>query len=178
MFFGKKGKSETPKSPIRVTVITDEYIIDAWDDPDLSILQAAYDSEVQEPTGGTIILKDAQVKPLGQVNTPARTFPEWRMPSLVKVIAIVSDDPAAEDLMVNGWLDYEYSFKAVIYAGAFTIEGKILSDYEAPPAFEVHTFVPLEDATITHQLDKKAAPIRGRWGVVNSVLMHGFSAEQ
>jgi hypothetical protein len=178
MFFGKKEVPEPQKPPIRVTIITDEYIIDAMDDPELSILQAAYDSEIQEPTGGVIVLKDAHVQALGQVNTPARTFAEWRMPSFVKVIAIVSDDPAAEDFMVDGWTDYEYPFKAIIYAGAFTIEGKILSEDEAPPTFEIRTFVPLEESTITYQLDKKEKVIRGRWGVVNSVLMHGFSIEK
>lgn len=177
MFFGKKEEPTAPKSPIRVTIITDEYIIDAWDDPELSIFHAAYDSEVQEPTGGTIILKDAYVKPLGQVNTPARTFPEWRMSSFVKVIAILSDDPNAEDILVDAWPDHEYSFKAQMYVGAFTVEGKIFSEDEDPPVFDIHTFTPIEDAEIIYQLDKNVSPIRGRWGVVNSVLMHGFSVE-
>ena len=177
MFFGKQEEPKKSMKPIRVTILTDEYIIDATDDPDLSIIMAAYDSEIQEPTGGTLILKDAYVKPLGNVNTPARTFSEWHMPSFVKVIAIISDDPAAEDLLVAGWPDHEHSFNAVIYAGGFTIDGKIFSENEEPPKFELRTFVPLEDASITYQLDKKTEVIRGRWGVVNSVLMHGFSIE-
>ena len=177
MFFGKKEEPETTKPPIRVTIITDEYIIDAWDDPDLSIFFAAYDSEIQEPTGGALVLRDAYVKPLGKVNTPARTFSKWYMPSFVKVIAILSDDPNAEDILVDGWLDYVNPFKAQIYAGAFTIEGKIYSEDEYPPSFEIRTFVPIEDAEIIYQLDKNVSPIRGRWGVVNSVLMHGFSVE-
>lgn len=177
MFFGSKEEAKKPTKPIRITVLTDEYIIDAWDDPELSILQAAYDSEISEPTGGTVILKDAYVQPLGQVDTPARRFAEWRMLSFVKVIAIVSDDPAAEDLMISGWPDHEYSFNALMYVGAFTIEGKILSKDEASPKFDPHTFAPLEDATITFRLDKTSKVIRGRWGVVNSVLLHGFSVE-
>lgn len=175
MLFGKKEDPERPARPNRVTIITDEYIIDAWDDPGLSILQAAYDSEISEPSGGTIVLKDACVKPLGGVDTPARTFSDWRMPSFVKVIAIVTDDPAAPNIMINGWLDYEHPNNATIYAGAHIFEGKILSDDEDPPAFAIRTFVPMEEATITHQLDKKVEVIRGRWGAVNSVLMHGFS---
>lgn len=178
MFFGKKEEPETPQYPIRVTILTDEYIIDALDDPGLSILQAAYDSEVQEPNGGTIILTDARVQPLGQVNTPARTFDEWRIPSFIKIIAVVSDDPAAEDLIIDGWPDYEHPFKTLIYAGAYTIEGNIFSEDEDPPAFTLRTFVPLENASITYQLDKKQKTISGRWGVVNSLLMHGFSIEK
>ncbi|MBI3168213.1 MAG: hypothetical protein HYZ22_07040 [Chloroflexi bacterium] len=177
MFFGNKEESETSKPPIHVTVVTDEYIIDAWDDPELSILQAAYDSEVSDLSGGNMVLKDAYVKPLGNINTPARTFPNWRIASFAKIIAIVSDDPAAEDLIVEGWTDYEHPFKALMYAGAFTVEGRIYSDDEDPPAFDIRTFAPLEDATITYQLDKNVAVIRGRWGVVNSVLMHGFTLE-
>ncbi len=177
MFFGKQEEPETTKPPIRVTIITDEYIIDAWDDPDLSIFFAAYDSEIQDPTGGALILRDAYVKPLGKVNTPARTFSKWYLPSFVKVIAILSDDPNAEDILVDGWLDYVNPFKAQIYAGAFTIEGKIFSEDEYPPAFEIRTFVPIEEAEIIYQLDKSISPIRARWGLVNSVLMHGFSIE-
>ncbi len=178
MFFGKKGKPASPSNPVRVTILTDEYIIDALDDPGLSILQAAFDSDPHEPTGGTIILRDARVLALGKVETPARTFAEWHMPSLVKVIAIISDDPAAEALIHDGWGDYETPFKAFIYAGAFTIEGTIYSEDEDPPDFELHTFTPLENASITYQMDKKEKAIRGRWGVVNSVLMHGFSIEK
>lgn len=180
MFFGKQEEPELPEQPLkpfRVTILTDEYIIDALDDPEFSIFMAAYDSEVQEPTGGLFILKDAYVKPLGNVHTPARTFSEWRMPSFVKVIAIISDDPVAEDMLVNNWPDHEHPFQAIIYAGGFTIEGKIFSEDEEPPKFELRTFVPLEEANITYQLDQKTESIRGRWGVVNSVMMHGFSIE-
>lgn len=177
MFFGNDEPAKT-KPPIRLTIITDEYIVDAWDDPGLPILQAAYDAEVADLSGGTMILRDARVKPLGNIQTPERTFPDWRIASFTKIIAILSDDPAAEDLILEGWPDYEHPFDAVIYAGAFTIEGKIYSEDEDPPAFEVRAFAPLEDAQITYQLDKKAAVIRGRWGLVNSIFMHGFSVER
>ena len=174
MFFGK-DKPEKPKKPIRVTIITDEYVVDAWDDPELSILQAAYDAEVADLSGGTMILKDARVKPLGNIQTPERTFPDWRIASFTKIIAILSDDPAAEDLILDGWPEYEHPFDAVIYAGAFTIEGKMYSEDEDPPSFGVRVFTPLEDAQVIYQLDKKATAIRGRWGLVNSIFMHGFS---
>jgi len=178
MFFGSKEEPKKPAKPIRVTVLTDEYIIDALDDPGLSILQAAYDIEVDDFSGGSIVLKDAYVQPLGNINTPARTFSDWRIASFAKIIAIISDDPVAEDLILDGWPDYEHPFRAMIYAGAYTIEGKIFSEVETPPAFALRTFAPLEEFTITYQLDKTSKVIRGRWGVVNSVLMHGFSVEE
>lgn len=178
MFFGKKDKPAPPSRPVRITILTDEYIIDALDDPELSILQAVYDSEIGDASGGVIILKDATLRSLRQAAAPARTFPEWRLPSLVSVIAILSDDPAANDLIRAGWEDYETPFKAFIYAGAYTIEGTIFSEDDTPPDFMIRTFAPLEDATVTYQFDGKEKAIRGRWGVVNSVLMHGFSIEK
>ncbi|MBK6794689.1 MAG: hypothetical protein IPG80_19570 [Anaerolineales bacterium] len=177
MFFGKK-EPETPRNPIRITIVTDEYLIEAWDDPELSIFYAAYDSEVDDPTGGALILKDAYVKPLGKINTPARTFTQWRLPSFVKVIAILSDDPITEDIMAEAWVNYVTPFKSLLYAGAFTIEGTIFSEDDNPPDFALRTFVPLENSIITYQFDKDFKPIQGRWGVVNSVLMHGFSIEK
>jgi hypothetical protein len=178
MFFGKEEEPEKPKRPIRVTILTDEYIIDALDDPELPIMQAAYDSEFSDLSSGSVVLTDAYVKPLGNTSAQARVFPKWYVPSFVSVIAIVSDDPAAEDLLVDGWLDYEYPSNAMIYAGRFTIEGKLYSDEEqSPPSFSVRSFAPLEESVITYQVDKKIETIRGRWGVVNSVMMHGYSIE-
>ena len=178
MFFGKKDKPASPSRPVRVTILTDEYIIDALDDPELSILQAVYDSEVDDASGGVIVMKDATLRSLRQGAAPARTFPEWHLPSLVNIIAILSDDPAANDLIREGWEDYETPFKAFIYAGAYAIEGTIFSEDDSPPDFMIRTFTPLEDATVTYQFDGKEKTIRGRWGVVNSVLMHGFSIEK
>ena len=178
MFFGKKDKPASPKRPVRITILTDEYIIDALDDPELSILQAVYDSEIGDASGGVIVLKDATLRSLRQPNAPARTFSEWRLSSLVSVIAILSDDPAAQELIREGWEDYETPFKAFIYAGAYTIEGTIFSEDETPPDFRIRTFAPLEDATVTYPSDAKSKSLRGRWGVVNSVLMHGFSIEK
>lgn len=178
MFFGKKDKPASPKRPVRITILTDEYIIDALDDPELSVLQAVYDSEIGDASGGVIILKDATLRSLRQPNAPARSFSEWRLSSLVSVIAILSDDPAAQELIREGWEDYETPFKAFIYAGAYTIEGTIFSEDEAPPDFRIRTFAPLEDATVTYPSDAKSMSLRGRWGLVNSVLMHGFSIEK
>lgn len=91
MFFGKK-EPETPRNPIRISIVTDEYLIEAWDDPGIVTFTPHINYEVDDPTGGALILKDAYVKPLGKINTPARTFTQWRLPSFVKVIAILSDD--------------------------------------------------------------------------------------
>ena len=178
MFFGKKETTEKKKNPIRLTILTDEYIIDALDDPDLSILQAVHDSEIGDASGGVIILKDATLHSLRHASAPARTFSEWRLPSLVNMIAILSDDPTAQQLIAEGWEDYQTPFKALIYAGAYIIEGKMFSEDDTPPDFRIRTFAPLEDATITYALEQKEKTIRGRWGLVNSVLMHGFSIEK
>ncbi|MBN8656525.1 MAG: hypothetical protein J0M11_12360 [Anaerolineae bacterium] len=178
MFFGKKDKPASPKRPVRITILTDEYIIDALDDPELSILQAVYDSEVDDASGGVIVLKDATLRSLRQPNAAARSFSEWRLPSLVSIIAILSDDPVAQELIREGWEDYETPFKAFIYAGAYNIEGTIFSEEDTPPDFMIRTFAPLEDATVTYPPDAKRTSLRGRWGVVNSVLMHGFSIEK
>ena len=175
MFFGKKEAPEKKKKPIRITILTDEYRIDALDDPDLSILQAVYDSEVGDASGGVIVLQDVTVHSLRQPAIPARTFSKWRMPSLVSVIAILSDDPAAKDLIGEGWEDYQTSFKAFIYAGAYTLEGKIFSEDEDPPDFRFRTFAPLEDIVAKFSPNPKENSIAARWGLVNSVLMHGFS---
>ena len=176
MFFGNDEPAKT-KPPIRLTVVTGEYLIDAWDDPELSVFTAAFDASIDEPNGGNIILKDAQVRSFGRLNTPARTFSEWRVPSLAEVIAIVSDDPAAEDLLIDGWLEHEHPFRALIYTGPFTVEGRILSPEETPPTFLENSFIPIEDALLTYRLDEKTTPIRGRWGVVNFLMAHGWSLE-
>ncbi len=91
---------------------------------------------------------------LGRLDIPTRTFSEWQMPSLAKVIAVVSDDPAAEDRLIDGRVDNEHPTKALIYAGPFTVEGRLMAAEEACPNFEEHSFIPIEDALLAYQLDK------------------------
>lgn len=55
MFFGN-NESETPNQPLRLTVVTDEYIIEAWDDPGLSVFAAAFDANIDGPSAGNIRL--------------------------------------------------------------------------------------------------------------------------
>lgn len=177
MFFGN-DKPEKTRPSVRLTVVTSGYIIDAWDDPELSVYTAAFDSSISEPSGGDIILRDAHVRPIGALKTPERVFSEWRMPSLSTVVAILSDDPAAEDLLIDGWLEYEHPVRAMVYVGAFTVEGKMLSPGEELPGFHEHSFIPIADALLTHQSDDKTPQIRGQWGLVNLLMADGWSMER
>ncbi len=176
MIFGKK--QEKPKKNIRVSILTNEYLVDGLDDSDASALSGAFDAEIDDPTGGCLPLKDARVQPMGRINTPTRTFDEWLIPSFTNVIAIFSDDPAAEDVILEVWEDYQTPFKVIIYSGTYVIEGTVYSEDEDPPDFMIHSFAPIEDLKITNQADKNAEVIRAKWGVVNSITMHGYSIEK
>lgn len=100
------------------------------------------------------------------------------MPSLTNVVAMFSDDPAAEDILLEMWEDYQTPFKVLIYSGTYIIEGTVYSEDEAPPDFMLLAFAPIEDLKITSQVDKKAEVIRAKWGVVNSMMMQGYSIEK
>ena len=161
MIFGKKEEKE--KKSIRVSILTNEYLVDG--------LSGAFDAEIDDPSGGCLLLTDARVQPMGNINTPTRTFDEWRMPSLTNVVAMFSDDPAAEDILLEMWEDYQTPFKVLIYSGTYIIEGTVYSA-ESIDAYYV------EDLKITSQVDKKAEVIRAKWGVVNSMMMQGYSIEK
>lgn len=175
MIFGKK-KEET--KPLRTFILTDRYLIDGLDE-DGSSLAAAFDADPNDPTGGCLSLKDVRIQTLGETQTPPRNFNEWLMPSFDKVIAIWSDDPAAKDVLLDAWEEFQTPIKVLIYAGDYSIECTLYSDEEdAPPDFMLHTFAPFEDAEITRLLEKKPQTFRAKRGVVNSALMHGFSVEK
>lgn len=176
MIFGKKEEKE--KKSIRVSILTNEYLVNGLDDSDSSALSGAFDAEIDDPSGGCLVLTDARVQPMGNINTPTRTFDEWRMPSLTNVVAMFSDDPAAEDILLEMWEDYQTPFKVLIYSGTYIIEGTVYSEDEAPPDFMLLAFAPIEDLKITSQVDKKAEIIRAKWGVVNSMMMQGYNLEK
>lgn len=176
MIFRKK--EEKSKKSIRVSILTNEYLVEGLDDSDSSALSATFDAEVEDPAGGCLVLKDTHVQSMGNIHTPARTFPEWHIPSLTNVIAMFSDDPAAEDILLEVWEDHQTPHKVIIYSGAYVIEGTIYSEEEAPPDFILHAFAPMENLKITSQADKKAEPIHAKWGVVNSTMMQGYGVEK
>ena len=175
MIFGKKKDEQ---KPLRISILTDTYLIDGLD-RDGSSLAAAFDADPDDPTGGCLSLTDARLQPLGEIKSPPRNFNEWLMPSFDRVIAIWSDEPAAEDVLLEAWEDFQTPIKTLIYAGDFSIECILLSDEEdGPPDFMLHSFAPFEDAAITDLREKKPEVIHAKRGVINSALMHGFSIEK
>ena len=175
MIFGKK--EEKPKKSIRISILTNEYLMEGFDDPEYPAFSSAFDTNVNGLFDGSAKLKDARVQPIGNLNTPVRTFEEWHVTSLLNIIAIFSDDDDAEDILLETWEEYQNPFKVIIYAGTYTIEGTVYSDDDTPPEFGLQIFAPMEDIKITNQMDKKAEVIRAKWGVINSAMMNGYSVE-
>lgn len=170
MIFGKK-KQEQPALPI--SILTDQFLIEGLDE-DGSALAAAFDAD-----GGCLAILDARVQPMNGIQIPARSFDRWLMPSFDKVIAIWSNDPAAEEILFGAWDDFQSPIKTLIYAGDFSIVCTLYSDEEdAPPDFMLHSFAPFEDGAITSLREKTPQALRARWGVLHSALMHGFSVEK
>ena len=176
MIFGKK--EEKPKKSIRISILTNDYLIEGFDDPEYHAFSAAYDTEADNLFNSSARLKDARIQPMGNLNTPVRTFEDWRVPSLFNVIAIFSDDPAADEILQEMWESYQTRFKVILYIGIYTIEGTIYSDDDTPPNFGMQMFAPMKDIKITNQADKKAEVIHGKWGVINSASMNGYSVEK
>ncbi len=166
------------RGPQHISVLTTDYMIKGLDNPEYSAFEAANDTLIGEEDGNDFLLTDAVIQPLGPLNIPTRTFPNWRIPSMKSIVAILADDVAAQETLLDFWADFNVPFKVMIYAGPFVIEGTMFSDDDDPPEFYRQAFRPIEDATITYILDKKADVIRVTLGLVNVFHIHGYSVEK
>ncbi len=166
------------RGPQHISVLTTEYIARGLDDPEYSAFEAANDTHIGDEEGNDFLLTDAVVQPFGMLNTPTRTFSNWRIPSVKSVVALLADDTPAQETLLDFWADFNVPFKVMIYAGPFIIEGTMFSDDNDPPEFYRQAFRPIEEATVTYLLDKKADVIRVKLGLVNVFHIHGYSVEK
>jgi len=168
---------ERESAPRHISVLTTDYIASGLDDVDYSAFEAANDTQIGDQEGIGFHLIDAVVHPLGMLNTPTRTFPNWYIPSMKNVVAILAEDVPAQESLLDLWSDFNVPFKVMIYSGAFLIEGTMFSDDDDPPEFYRQAFRPIEDAVITYLPDRKAELIRVKSGLVNVFHMHGYCLE-
>lgn len=169
---------EKNKGPQHISVFTTEYVAKGLGDLEYSAFEAASDTRIAENESYAFFLKDAIVQSVGVLNTPSRTFPTWHIPSMGKVIVITADDIAAQETLLDFWIDFNVPFKAMIYAGPFVIEGIMFSEDDDPPEFYKQAFRPIQDATITCQLGKHSEVIQIELGLVNVFQIHGYSLEK
>jgi hypothetical protein len=163
--------------PQHISVLTTDYIARGLDDPQYSAFEAANDTQIGDQECNSFRLTDAVVQPLGIFITPTRIFPNWYIPSMKSVVAILAEDVPAQESLLDHWADFNVPFKVMIYSGAFLIEGTMFSDDDDPPEFYRQAFRPIEEAIITYLPDKKADPIRVKLGLVNVFHIHGYSVE-
>lgn len=173
-----KEEVEREKGPRHISVLTTEYLARGLDDPDDSALEAAEDMRLGDEEGTGFLLTDVIVQSLGRLEVPTRAFGNWRVPSMKNVIAILADDAAAQESLLEIWGEYRVPFKVMIYSGPFVIEGTLFSEDEDPPEFYRHAFRPMEDVTITFLPGRESESIRGKLGLVNVFHIHGFSVEE
>jgi len=173
-----KDDDEKEDGPQHISVLTTEYVAKGLGDAEYSAFEAASDTRIAENESYDFFLRDVIVQSIGAGNTPARTFPTWHVPSMGKVIAIIAEDIFAQQALLDYWADFDVPFKAMIYAGPFVIEGTIFSEDDDPPEFYKQAFRPIQDATITHQFDKKAEVLHVELGLVNVYQIHGYSLEK
>ena len=166
------------KGPQQVSVLTTEYLASGLDDPEYSAFEAANDTHIGDEDAHGFFLTEARVRSIGNLKTPAQTFANWQIPSMQSVIALLAEDAAAQESLLDFWADFNVPFKVVIYAGEFIVEGTMFSDDEDPPEFYRQAFRPIEDAMITHQSEGKGDAIRVKLGLVNVAHIHGFSFEK
>jgi len=167
-----------PRTPQHISILTTEYIASGLDESEYSAIEAAEDTRIGEEESGSLILGDAVVRSVGRLQAPPRTFSSWRIPSLNGVVAILADDPPAQEALLEIWREYHVPFRVMLYAGPFLIEGTLFSDDEDPPEFFRQAFRPIEDAVITPLTGRNPEPLAVRLGLVNVNHIHGYNVER
>jgi hypothetical protein len=169
---------EKDSEPRHISILTNGYLAAGLDDPGYSAFEAAFDTHIGDVEENGFLITDAVVRPLGTLNTPARTFSNWRVPAMKSVVAILADDIPAQEALLDLWGDFNVPFKVMIYSGDYLIEGTMFSDDDDPPEFYQQAFRPMEEAIITYLPDKKADVIHVKLGLVNVFHIHGFSIDE
>jgi hypothetical protein len=163
--------------PHNISVLTTEYFVRGLDDMDYSAFEAANDSLIGDNEGTGFTLDNAEVQPMGLFQPPPRKFVNWHVPSMNNIIAILAEDPSAEEALLDFWVDFNMPFKVVIYTGAYIVEGTMFSDEADTLEFYRQAFRPIQDAIITCVSNNKAEPILVKLGLVNVSQIHGYAID-
>jgi hypothetical protein len=113
------------------------------------------------------------------LNTPARTFPQWDVPNIENIFAILVLSQSGQDVFDEDFEDFQFEYPITIYAGPFVIKGDALFDDDDPEWLESFgfDFFPIKDAVITCQLPNNNETLRAPLVFVNHAQTGGYTLE-
>ncbi len=181
-----------PKKPAsrpywRLRLLTSEYLVEGSFYPDEYKVGSANIFELAgDPTldgGGAeafhrLQLYDVALTPTGLLTLPVQTYPEWGLPVIDCLIALIPGDEASLLAAQKAFKEFRYPLHADVYASSYRLSGCLLSDSTIPrrSPFMVSQLVPLVQAEIHTLLPAASWPgLRVDWALLNGVaFMHGY----
>jgi hypothetical protein len=168
--FGRKH-SKQPDSDLAVQILTPEYLIEGYSDPKDDLFE--YLSTANPDDDFNFILTSVRVQPAGILCIPPFSCQEWHGSFLSSIIALMPRDDASLQAARAAFEDYEYPFRAEIFAGQYLVRGALMSDSEDSPNYL--NFVTVKDAEIESLLpEAKMGHLSFPLLFLNGMHIHGF----
>lgn len=169
--FGRRS-NKPPATPWPVQVLTSEYVIEGYCDPEDTLFQTVSMADSDENV--QIVLKSAQVRPAGSLSIASFTCREWIIDYWTGVVAVIPRDMAGQKALQEEWESAEYPLRAELFAGPYLLRGMVMSDEEerlSYPGAQIYiTEAEIECLLPGAQLGRLNAPML----VLNGTRLDGY----
>ena len=168
--FGRKP-SKPPPPDLVVQILTPEYLIDGYSNPEDNLFEYLCTADFDDDFNYTF--KSTQVQSTGTLSTPPFSCREWHGSFLSSIIALIPRDDASLEATRAAFEDYEYPFRAEIFAGPYLVRGELMSNIEDEPNYL--TFAAVKDAEIESLLPgAKMSRLNSSLLILNGMHIHGY----
>jgi hypothetical protein len=170
-----KKQPKAPSNPWLVQILTPEYLIDGYCQPEEDLFLSLSTSSYTDILG--ITLTSAYIQPTGNLSISPFSSPKWILSFSSMCLAVIPRDESSLKAAREAFNEYQYPFHVVLYAGPFIIRGTMLSNDEDDPTpfYENFTFFPMIEADIDCLIPgSKLSRLNAPFLALNSIYLHGL----
>ncbi len=156
-------KPPVPKAPWSLRVLTPDFVVDGYHDPDQHSGSGPFFSpEPAETTMATLWLDAPRFTPASPGAGAPPVVSQWLVPFTGSYVAVVPLDATSLAVMRRNVANYKHPFAAVLHVGPYAVFGQLLSDFDDVNDLDIlahHRNLAVQDATVEHRLP--GAPFAG-----------------
>lgn len=174
--FGKKSSPPSqPSQPWAFRALTTNYLIDGTVQPNGEVKTLILGGPQYYERRYVVSFENARILPTASQALPEFTVPRWSLEHRWGLVALIPDNEASTEAVLESTKGRSLSYRAVMYAGPYIIRATIQPPTEFH-AFETYAFMPGKDAEIECLAPgTRLGKINSPWILVNREAWEGFS---
>ena len=149
-------KPPAPKAPWSVWVLTPDFVIDGYLDPDAHAGSGPFFSpDPAETATATLWLDSPRFTPTGPGAGAPPVVNHWLVPFSGNYLAVAPLDEVSLALMRHNVAGYQHPFAVTLHVGPYAVYGQLLSDFDDVNDLDLlahRRILAVQDATIAHRL--------------------------